>query len=1261
MGLISWIKSKYYDHKLNSADNQLAKGNIEKAEDIFRALLGKQHDAVIHLAKLYVTNSNSKELKIKRLRQIEDLKEFVDGLHSSDYQKELNSHVSNIYQLAQQVFNSKDYSGAVSLIDSIRKYRSEQSEYQDRDHRYKAYLFFSNSQTQSNYSSELANCTRELGLIKSSKESDIRNIQQQLLSQKRFVRTINLLLPFKSINSDFKNSLIDCILQTISNNDCEIKNLKKISDICTDAEIASLAARESASRATQLASKSRYAEAVSFDTFAAEFLSNDNKFNNSRCTHILEELGSRANHSEITKLFSLATQLNLNESQISVLKDRTLQIATSTENLKGISICRIFKGEKQFDKLYVKLSSKAAKNGNSSVLNTAELRETIGRISTSETLSDNLALFVDYLPACQKEFFDIANNLYDSGNIDKAFEVCTKIEKCNSSWIPLFIQLRNKDIAKATGVVQSIKLYDDTFLKLKEVCPHLDVVKDSHYSDFWGKYIDVIIKKSASQPKEKAISALCSVREDFAMTAKSTESFRSKLDEMTGQIARLRWQLAVELEEDSVFDKAIVQYDALRAENVVSYVNRAKLRSLICSLKSNTLNVDIEETIRESLGLKSFQALRDDLAYRYALYLLRNTRPAEAESILKTYLPDESTLLAICNNIFVKEAEDRLSEFNNKLEAIDNGTLTAEEAIRLYQSFDSVVKLITSRLSDTKSKFPSYKSKIEGYILRRLFNEEMYSDAFDKMRLLFPNFIDNNKAFRNIAIASLGLLENGETDDKKVKLAISIWLSAVFTDKLFVECLDYTTWDDQYTFTLQNSLGDTHEYDYDELPDNVNYDDPVENQNIAIKDVQNSLLSRIETIIRDKYSSYESFYNNEKSALEGIIKLNLDEDFILASPYLAKSLKSVFESVSHALDYDYEQNYENNEDVLELGVVYGLNGEAYLDYNATKQMAEKCCSSLNGSLQSQRTAFNNISRIKDFDKLYSTVKAAVSTAMNDAIKNKLNYNTFIDQYENICKALNETALSMSCANYVNAEVIHRLNDDTMQERDGVSYLVRIYNLAPNNIQIKQNLEAVLCSLARQCEETNNSMDVQALNSALRNTGGKFNAVVEDARIQGKLNAIVDKVNNNRMKNDAALKAVHELYVKCPNNDRVCENLVTICSICIHQYIIGDGYSSTVTSILNKINNSKSATFKKHARKLAKEYVEIWQQLPADSQMLMSGMGAFTGKTLNSKGLALKSGLDYLQKLGDAPDMSMSSLLGGRLGGRRSFLDDNLPF
>lgn len=1257
MGLICWIKSKYYNHKLENADKKLANGNISKAEDIYRSILGKQNEAVVHLANLYVSNSNSKDLKLQKLREIEELKEFVDTTNSSDYQKELNCHINNIYQLAQQLFNSKDYSGAVTLIESIRKYKGNNGEYQDKEHRFKAYLYLSKSLSSANYSVELGNCTHELDLIKNSKETDIINIQQILISQKRYVRAIIVLMPFKSLSSDFKNSIIDCIVQIVSNNDSELKNPKKISDFCKEVEISVLAAQEIAAKAVTFASKSRFEEAVVFDSFASEFLSNDNKFNNDRCRHLLEEASLRANDQEISQIISLAQTLKLSEAQVATLKKRILQLSSIADVFKGIKLCRLFKGEKSFDKQYVELATKTVKNGHVAILDSVELRKIISNISTERTVIDYLALFVDYIVSFKDEFYLIANKLYANGEQEKSYFVCSKIEK-TKSWIALYLQLKEKDINKVTSISQKVGLYQDALIQIKQATNNPETITDTIYGTFWKTYSDILIKKSTSQPKEKAICDLVSIREELVNVAKSAPGYFEILASMSNQIAKLRWSLANELEEDSEYQKASKQYDELHKENVPAYTNRSLLRYLICLIKDNNLSVDAENKIKNALALKSFEALREDLAYRYSIYLLKATRPTEAEIILKKYLPDESNLLSICSNIFVKEAEDRLQEFNDKLELMSQGEMSAEEAVLFHKSYDSTVRLITSRLKDTALRFSTYKNKIESYILQRLFNEEHYSEAFDEIKLLYPNFIQNDNAFRNIAIASLGLLENGETDDTKIKQTISIWISAIFTDRLFVKCLDYTSWDDQFTFTLQDSFGELNEYDSEELPDNINYNDPIENQNIAIKDVQNSLLTKIESIIRDQYPSYESFLNNERTALEGLIKLNLDEDFIIATPYLACMSKIVFDSISHALDYDYDQNYDNNEDVLSLGVVYGLKGEAYADYKATKQMADNCCASLKNTLQSQRSAFANIARIKDFDKLYASVKAAVSTEMNNAIKNKLNYNSFLDQYETICKFLNETALSMSCANYVNAEVIHRLNDDTMQERDGVSYLVRIYNLAPNNIQIKQNLEAVMCSLARQCEETNNLMDVHALNSALRNTAGKFDTIVEDARIQGKLNAIVEKVNNNKMKNDAALKAVHELYVKCPNNERVCENLVTICSICIHQYIIGDGYSSSVTSILNKINNNKSATFKKHAKKMAKEYLDIWQQLPADSQMLMSGMGALTGKTLNSKGLALKSGLDYLQKLGDVPDTSLSSILSGRLGG---CFDNDLPF
>ena len=145
-----------------------------------------------------------------------------------------------------------------------------------------------------------------------------------------------------------------------------------------------------------------------------------------------------------------------------------------------------------------------------------------------------------------------------------------------------------------------------------------------------------------------------------------------------------------------------------------------------------------------------------------------------------------------------------------------------------------------------------------------MFNEEQYDKAFDKLLTMYPGYIDSDNQFRNVAIAALGLVESGNADGNVLKYAISIWLSAVYTDRLFVKSLDYTSWDDNFTFTLQGSLGKTRDYSYDNIPDNINFDAPVDNQNIAIKDVQSSLSARMETFVRDNCRKYEQFFTNEK-------------------------------------------------------------------------------------------------------------------------------------------------------------------------------------------------------------------------------------------------------------------------------------------------------------------------------------------------------------------------------------------------------------
>lgn len=314
---------------------------------------------------------------------------------------------------------------------------------------------------------------------------------------------------------------------------------------------------------------------------------------------------------------------------------------------------------------------------------------------------------------------------------------------------------------------------------------------------------------------------------------------------------------------------------------------------------------------------------------------------------------------------------------------------------------------------------------------------------------------------------------------------------------------------------------------------------------------------------------------------------------------------------------------------------------------------------MSGSVTTIRSAFSSLPQIKNYSKLYTSLKSFASSRMNEDIKSKMDYKKFIDVYEIICKSFNEAPLSLAFSNYANGEIVQRLNDDRMQLRDGVGYMVRVYTIAPSSIQVKQNLEGMLAALAVQAEQNNSSADRTAVDNAVRNTGNAFKSAVEDARVQATLSVIVDKVNSGSMSKDKALKEVYELYKKNPNNDRICQNLVTLCDMCIMEYVIADKWgASSVKSILDSLNNNKSAAFNRHKGKLAQSYSNIWNQLDINNRMLLMGRSV-PGRSLNEKGWALKAGLDYYKKLGDVRSSSSSRLSG--LAGLGLFDDPELPF
>ena len=1466
MGLISWIKGKYYDCCLKKADRQVAENNLNRAEGIYRSLLGKQDFAIVHLADMLVSHSQDVESKLLALKSIAELDVYSNEQNKQDYENCLIAHIDNIETLSNDCFRNKQYQKAVLLIDAIQTYRAGIGDFDEKRHRYHAHLAFSKALQSS---SCLEEAIDELRQYKHGRISDIKAFVNLLKQRSLYSRVIRLLIPFLTLDEDFKAIAIDAIINVVLKKDNDICNPKKISEFCTDATLCKEAASKLVALSAAAAKDTDYKTSVLFDKFASEYFCFDNGFNNTRCKHILEELSGRVNTAEVAQLLDLTTKLNLTNDQIDSLKARIASITEAADPVEAIGICRLFKLEKNFNLIYINQAKNLIAKGeqtkidekeleqivksntdedsyadmispfisipyfekqflyaavskikrhrdlsflksywnvkespfffaelisNSSnitrdtvtfvsnnhklFLHTQELKESFCKalellhdksyvysateylilkgcnvnsyyvkvaLEKSETLNTTEALSIidhsfsilpDELlckrkkqlirqligeqnfelseqgaksliniddeaetllaevyynegkiaidPNRKREYYFLVlglcesnkvktsfnssqNNVlddlcllsreaYNVGKEQEAYVILDRIRGYHAHWLSIFIELRYLNYAKIVSLSQRIKFDEETLSHIAGNIEDTKQIDNPLYFELWDNYVDLLYAKAEAQPKDKAIASLTNVR--ALLNKHCNYNYASvKTANLAKDIVKLEWSYAIELEADIEYDKAIAIYEAVKSENIPSYNKRAELRALICHVKSGIVTPPLEQRIVCALDFKSHESLKDDLVYRYACYLLLSIRPQEAEQLLKKYLPNESALLALCDNIYIKESEKYLLAFNEKVKSISDGTMSVAEAVVFLQEIDMYKAKIANKLTDTSPKFQSYKNILESYIIRSLFNEEQYERLFDSLLSMYPKYVENDNQFRNVAIAALGLVESRKVSEKDLKYAISIWLSSVYTDRLFVRSLDYTSWDDNFTFTLQDSLGKTNDYDYDTLPENINFDFPIENQNIAIRDVQISLSSRMESFIRDYYPSYEQFFNEEKSALDMLIGLKLDAHYIVASPFLTSQLAVVKKSIKKALDYEIEQGYDNKEDVIEIGVKYGFTGNEYSLYKDMLQKVENCKNSLDGSLVKIRSAFSLLPQIRQYTKLYLSLKSFVSNQMNEDIKSKMDYKKFIDKYEIICKTFNEATLSLAFSNFANGEIVQRLNDDRMLLREGVEYMVRVYLVAPSSVQVKQNLEGMLAALTALAEQNNSSIDRTAVNNALLNTGNTFKSTVEDARVQANLSVIVDKVNNGSMPKDKALKEVYDLYKKFPDNDRICQNLITLCDMCIMEFVIADKWgASSVRTILDSLNSNKSATYNRHKDKLAQSYLNIWNQLDPINQLLLEG-NSVPGRTLNNKGLALKAGLDYYKKLGGVHSPSKLS----RLSGLSGLFNDDLPF
>ncbi len=868
-----------------------------------------------------------------------------------------------------------------------------------------------------------------------------------------------------------------------------------------------------------------------------------------------------------------------------------------------------------------------------------------------------------------KSFIDVIDKHVKTDNIIEARRLCLSLKLYSSDWYEKYLVIVAgylSKIAASNEIAASIYSCFDT-LSANEV--DIKKLNSDIIIGLWDSLFQAELTKALEMTYEDSTShlqKLCTYVSENCYADKEKELLKN----INSELVVIHKTEGYKQEGVGNIDKAISSYNRLSSIGDVRTKTWAKIRTTICQLKKGTsLN---EEDVLKVLSYVGFAKEKKDLSYRYCIWLIKNTSAKNALDFIKEHLPNEDELIDICNNEYIVEAEASLAELNASIEDMTTGKMSLSDATKLASKIDSYDATISPYLENVHSKIISLKESIQSYILSKSFEEGDYKLALKLLKDTGVSWFLDDIYLRNVAIACLGIAENGLLNKLNYKEVISYWLTAVYRDQLFVQSLDYTSWDDSYTFTLDNSMGGSKDESFDTLPDNVNFDEAIEGSVISICEVQKSLLGRFEAAIESLDNFYRQFYDTQKDAMDSLLKLNLDHPCMIAAPYLANNTRKCINEIKGTLDYEYD-NY-GNENILKVGLMYNLTSGVYGDYKTATTAIDDCSKAiLTKSVVQVNSAFcdSAIDSIREFPDLYSSFVANLQNALSSLIKDEADYKTVMSLFIPICRLINDSTIAYMFGNHINQCVVGELNDEKLDLATGLEDMVSVYEVAKNCSRLKDNIGNVIEALIGKYVTEEKSTDLSALKTVLSKTGREFEPNVEktlteqvvmvavisdhldsikglatisanseslrlrlshikdeaeEASINLQLSQIVDKVNNNKILYYSALQKVYSLYEVHQNNKRVCENLCTLVGMCIREYVIPDKVGkSTVMTIFDKLKYNKSTTYKSCASSLREERENILGSLPYEARRLLTGGTAY-GSTLNAEGIRLKNAL-----------------------------------
>ena len=515
--------------------------------------------------------------------------------------------------------------------------------------------------------------------------------------------------------------------------------------------------------------------------------------------------------------------------------------------------------------------------------------------------------------------------------------------------------------------------------------------------------------------------------------------------------------------------------------------HNAVVRISICRLKLNE-SIDLHENSEVQKSDKEYQK---DLFYRYSVYLLKKGDFQQAENIISTHLnfksPDIEKLRDVLKAEKVNIALNQITQINQKIEQLYDNSLSTDELITFYNGLDSIIAYLKPINPELSEKVMAIKPTLFNRLLTNYISIEQYGNAINLIQK-YPKFWESPELLKNLGICCYGYTSKGMLTEKNYKIVISGWLTSVYSDKVILKSLEDTSWDDNYTFSLAESIGSNYSQ-HEEVPENVNYDEVSEN-NISIGSTQRELLQQFETIIHKEIKDTQlsilvnDFYDKEKNALEKVVNI-LATDILFPTPHFAIS-NGLNNEIIKELDIDYEEY--SNEEALEAGVPYIKNSTSSIVYKyfLANDIVDRIKSAIEAENSATIKKFNTNENKGLIEKFYS-ISTTVEDSLFNTIANKISED---DENETLIAVMEECIafstknekLKHQYSNYVASYCISQVNDDAIDNYKALTLMKGAYLRSPNNPRICKNfITLIRFNLMDMLNNrTNKTMDIYTI-------------------------------------------------------------------------------------------------------------------------------------------------------------------------------------